>query len=48
MFSGSTAGAGSGEFHVYRADRAKEYARLRYLDKKDTQVSVLCDEWAAH
>eukprot|EP00041_Stephanoeca_diplocostata_P003242 m.32973 g.32973 ORF g.32973 m.32973 type:complete len:167 (+) comp14182_c0_seq1:108-608(+) len=29
---GSTAGAGSGEFHVYRNERKKEYERLRYLD----------------
>lgn len=29
---GSSAGAGSGEFHVYRNDRNKEYARMRYLE----------------
>eukprot|EP00037_Helgoeca_nana_P011897 m.107065 g.107065 ORF g.107065 m.107065 type:complete len:177 (-) comp21131_c0_seq1:1150-1680(-) len=34
---GSTAGAGSGEFHVYRHDRAKEYERLRHLDKVEIQ-----------
>eukprot|EP00040_Diaphanoeca_grandis_P010445 m.53456 g.53456 ORF g.53456 m.53456 type:complete len:171 (-) comp21765_c0_seq1:49-561(-) len=30
---GSTAGAGSGEYHVYRQDRAKEHARLKHMDK---------------
>lgn len=37
---GSTAGAGSGEFHVYRADRAKEYERLRYMDRKDSEAKA--------
>ncbi|KNC97669.1 uncharacterized protein SPPG_07136 [Spizellomyces punctatus DAOM BR117] len=31
---GSSAGAGSGEFHVYRALRRKEYARQKILDEK--------------
>ncbi|KAJ3172710.1 hypothetical protein HDU88_006040 [Geranomyces variabilis] len=30
---GSSAGAGSGEFHVYRALRRKEYARQKLLDE---------------
>ncbi|RKO85230.1 hypothetical protein BDK51DRAFT_12859, partial [Blyttiomyces helicus] len=30
---GSSAGAGSGEFHVYRALRRKEYARQKFLDE---------------
>ncbi|TPX57846.1 hypothetical protein PhCBS80983_g03528 [Powellomyces hirtus] len=30
---GSSAGAGSGEFHVYRALRRKEYARQKMLDE---------------
>uniref|UniRef100_A0A023GB80 Prkr-interacting protein 1 n=1 Tax=Amblyomma triste TaxID=251400 RepID=A0A023GB80_AMBTT len=30
---GSSAGAGSGEFHVYRHLRRKEYARQKYIDQ---------------
>ncbi|KAH6841785.1 hypothetical protein CUC08_Gglean007300 [Alternaria sp. MG1] len=29
---GSSAGAGSGEFHVYKASRRREYERLRMMD----------------
>lgn len=31
---GSSAGAGSGEFHVYRHLRRKEYARLKQIEEK--------------
>ena len=29
---GSSAGAGSGEFHVYKASRRREYERLKLLE----------------
>jgi hypothetical protein len=31
---GSSAGAGSGEFHVYKASRRREYERLRMMDEE--------------
>ncbi|GBE80992.1 hypothetical protein SCP_0307150 [Sparassis crispa] len=31
---GSSAGAGSGEFHVYKASRRREYERLKLMDEK--------------
>lgn len=31
---GSSAGAGSGEFHVYKAARRREYERLRVMDEE--------------
>lgn len=36
---GSSAGAGSGEFHVYRALRRKEYTRLKDMDEQEAKVS---------
>lgn len=35
---GSSAGAGSGEFHVYRHLRRKEYARQKHIQQKSKQV----------
>jgi hypothetical protein len=31
---GSSAGAGSGEFHVYKASRRREYERMRLMDEE--------------
>lgn len=35
---GSSAGAGSGEFHVYRHLRRKEYARQKFIQEKSEKV----------
>jgi len=36
---GSSAGAGSGEFHVYRHLRRKEYARQKHIQVKAEKAS---------
>jgi hypothetical protein len=35
---GSSAGAGSGEFHVYKASRRREYERLKLLEEETQKV----------
>jgi len=37
---GSSAGAGSGEFHVYRHLRRKEYARQKFIQEKAHKVII--------
>jgi len=38
---GSSAGAGSGEFHVYKSGRRREYERLKMMDEQAQKVGVL-------
>jgi hypothetical protein len=38
---GSSAGAGSGEFHVYKASRRREYERLKLLEESAQKVGGL-------
>jgi hypothetical protein len=38
---GSSAGAGSGEFHVYKASRRREYERLKLLEEASLKVRIL-------
>lgn len=35
---GSSAGAGSGEFHVYKQSRRREYERLKLMDEEEAYV----------
>lgn len=37
---GSSAGAGSGEFHVYKASRRREYERLKMMDETAQKVCL--------
>ncbi|TVY88290.1 PRKR-interacting protein-like protein [Lachnellula willkommii] len=41
---GSSAGAGSGEFHVYKASRRREYERLRQMDE-DVRKEQDGEDW---
>lgn len=41
---GSSAGAGSGEFHVYKASRRREYERLRAMDEEAKEEEET-DKW---
>lgn len=41
---GSSAGAGSGEFHVYKASRRREYERLRAMDEEVKKEKDL-EDW---
>jgi hypothetical protein len=36
---GSSAGAGSGEFHVYKASRRREYERLKLMEDEKAKAS---------
>jgi hypothetical protein len=37
---GSSAGAGSGEFHVYKASRRREYERLKLMEEEIAKVRI--------
>ena len=39
---GSSAGAGSGEFHVYKASRRREYERTKLMEEKVEKVCERC------
>jgi Protein of unknown function (DUF1168) len=38
---GSSAGAGSGEFHVYKANRRREYERLKLMEEMSKKVRLI-------
>lgn len=37
--TGSSAGAGSGEFHVYKQQRRREYERIQLMEEQNQKVS---------
>lgn len=37
--TGSSAGAGSGEFHVYKQQRRREYERIQLMEEQNKKVS---------
>jgi hypothetical protein len=41
---GSSAGAGSGEFHVYKASRRREYERIKLMEEQGQQVKLLSSD----
>ena len=41
---GSSAGAGSGEFHVYKASRRREYERMRLMDQ-EAKIEEDTEKW---
>jgi len=45
---GSSAGAGSGEFHVYRHLRRKEYARQKFIQEKAHKVTTVHKNYKIH
>lgn len=46
--SGSSAGAGSGEFHVYKHARRREYERIALMEDKAKRVSCQFQIWLNH
>ena len=42
---GSSAGAGSGEFHVYKASRRREYERLKLMEEESQKVCSIVNEY---
>jgi hypothetical protein len=40
---GSSAGAGSGEFHVYKASRRREYERLKIMEEEQRKEAEVAD-----